>query len=218
MVYAQILIERMKATTKLDFDYFCYTDRPAGVASWATPLPLEIKSVGWWNKVNIFGKLAPPGPTLYMDIDIVIANNFDNEILWSLDHLDKICCVSDAINWKNQRFNSSLMCFRPESTDWILKRFQSEYDDAINTEGGDQIWLGPLLKNVCYLDEKFPLLKRNLKFHIGEIQGTNISLPTSIDPRIKLIDCSGRPKPHELAELKYIYNNWHAFIPNNSCA
>ena len=45
------------------------------------------------------------------------------------------------------------------------------YDDFIKNEkalvnkpGGDQVWIGPNLDKVHYIDDSFPNLKKNLKF------------------------------------------------------
>ena len=38
---------------------------------------------------------------------------------------------------------------------------------------------------------------------------SNITLPLTISSDIKMIDCGGRPKPHELQALSYIKQNWH---------
>jgi len=39
--------------------------------------------------------------------------------------------------------------------------------------------------------------------------GLNLSLPKKIAQKIKLIDCGGNPKPHQLTMVPYVFNNWH---------
>ena len=42
MKYAEILLKRFKSVTKLDFNYFCITDRPDEIKEHATPIaPLK---------------------------------------------------------------------------------------------------------------------------------------------------------------------------------
>ena len=33
--------------------------------------------------------------------------------------------------------------------------------------------------------------------------------PSYLPPKCKIVDCGGRPKPHDLGNLKYIKENWH---------
>jgi hypothetical protein len=72
------------------------------------------------------------------------------------------------------------------------------------------VWTGPQLHSINYIDEAFPNLKKNLKFDLAKKNKKNqLEIPHEIDARIKLVDCGGRPKPHELEMLPYIKNNWH---------
>ena len=54
-----------------------------------------------WNKVNLFSEDMPPGYILYMDLDIVIINNFDDEILAVLDAGHEMNCVQTPLTgWR----------------------------------------------------------------------------------------------------------------------
>ena len=59
------------------------------------------------------------------------------------------------------------------------------------------------------MDEAVPNLKKNLKFHLATRTARGYRFPTDIPEEVKMVDCSGRPKPHELAHLDYIRKNWH---------
>jgi hypothetical protein len=196
--------------TNLDFNHYCLTDRPDKVNGWAVPLQPEVPTHGWWNKINLFSPSMPAGWNLYLDIDIVILRDFDEEVLWAIKNTNSIACVSDAIHWMGERFNSSLMIYETGSQKHLFEKFSKEYESLRNRDGGDQVWAGPQLSDVTYLDEVFPNLKKNLKFDIAVSSADQrISLPKSISPEIKMIDCSGRPKPHELSMVPYIRQNWH---------
>lgn len=107
--YAEKIHKRLKEVTKLDFNCYCLTDRPDKVNGWAVPLQPEVPTHGWWNKINLFSPSMPAGWNLYLDIDIVILRDFDEEVLWAIKNTNSIACVSDAIHWMGQRFSSSLM-------------------------------------------------------------------------------------------------------------
>ena len=151
----------------------------------------------------------PSGHIFYMDLDIVILKNFDEEINKMLNRKEKMCCVSDAIGWLGGKFSSSLMCFESGANSQIFKQFVNDESTINNRPGGDQLWTGPQLESVYYVDEDFPNLKKNLKYDIGERDGSNLTLPLQLPDGVKLVDCGGRPKPHELEMIPYIRDNWH---------
>ena len=84
IIYAEKLTKQFLKSTKMDVSAYCLTDRPELVTSWATPLKLQVKSSGWWNKLNLYNPTNPSGWNLYLDLDIVLQNSFDDEIEWIL--------------------------------------------------------------------------------------------------------------------------------------
>ena len=215
IIYAEKITKQFLKSTKMDVSAYCLTDRPELVTSWATPLKLEVKSSGWWNKLNLYNPTNPGGWNLYMDLDIVLQNSFDNEIEWILKQKPSIACVSDAINWMGVKFSSSLLIYKTGSQSEIFERFKKEHENICNLPGGDQVWTGPQLKDILYIDEKFPNLKKNLKFDLSKKNGDQFIIPSNIDKSVKLVDCGGKPKPHELHMLPYIKKNWHDIICEN---
>lgn len=211
--YAEILIKRLNDVSKLDFEYFCITDRPEEVKHFAQPIKPFKKTEGWWNKCNLFSPEMPKGYFVYLDLDIVIIKNFDEEILWAIENLKSIACVSDAIGWMGEKFSSSMMVFKSGQNKEIFERFTTEYNELIGRPGGDQVWVGPQIQDVLYIDEKFPNLKKNLKFHLAtNMDGNKLTLPTSLPEGIKMVDCGGNPKPDQLNGLPYIQQNWHKYL------
>jgi len=210
LAYAEKITKRLKNISYINFDCYCITDRPSEVTDWATPIKPYVSAYGWWNKLNLFSPRVPKGWCLYLDLDIVIAKNFDKEILWCIENTKNIACVSDALNWMGEKFSSSFMLFRSGSLSHVFDNFKRHSTELVDRAGGDQVWVGPQLQDVLYVDETFPNLKKNLKFHIAlESNGGSLTLPKSISNDIKMIDCGGRPKPHELTQVPYIFNNWH---------
>ena len=213
MHYAEKLTRRFQTVTNLPVETYCITDRPDEVTDWATPIIPPKISKGWWNKLYLFSPSMPEGWLLYLDIDIVIRQNFDDEIISTIKHGKSINCVSDAINWMGVRFSSSLMLLRSSARPDIYEDFLKAEDDLVGKPGGDQVWVGPKLNNIHYIDDSFPNLKKNLKFDLATKNGKEVKFLTAVDDSIKLIDCTGRPKPHDLAMLSYIKQNWHDVPP-----
>lgn len=213
MHYAEKLIRRFQTLTNLTVESYCITDRPNEVTDWAMPIVPPRLSEGWWNKLNIFSPSMPDGWLLYLDLDIVILQNFDEEITCTLKQGENINCVSDAINWMGVRFSSSFMLLRSGVRPDIYDDFIKNEKALVNKPGGDQVWIGPNLDKVHYIDDSFPNLKKNLKFDLATKNKNEMNFPKVVDDRIKLIDCTGQPKPHQLARLLYIKNNWHDVPP-----
>jgi hypothetical protein len=209
MIYAEKLHRQFANLTQLDVSHWCITDRPLELSKLIKPIAPFKKSKGWWNKINLYNSQMPKGYILYMDLDIVILNNFDQEIIEMTKKEETMCCVSDAINWMGVRFSSSLMCFESGVHSEIFEKFKKKENEINELKGGDQVWTGPQLNSVCYIDDFFPNLKKNFKFHLAKRDGNNLTLPLHLDEKIKLVDCGGKPKPHELEALPYIKRNWH---------
>lgn len=209
MIYAHKLHRQFENLTKLDVSHWCITDRPSELSDFIKPILPFKKSKGWWNKLNLYSPQMPNGHILYLDLDIVILKNFDEEIIEMQNSTESMSCVSDAIGWMGEKFSSSLMCFESGTHSNIFSNFMENEERINDLKGGDQVWTGPQLKSVSFIDDKFPYLKKNLKFHLAKRSDNQFEIPMHISNKVKLVDCGGRPKPHELQSLPYINNNWH---------
>lgn len=212
MEYARKLIIRFKQLTDFQVEAYCITDRPESIVDIAIPIEPPFGSgKGWWNKMYIYSPHMPTGFNVYMDIDTVLIENFDEELKFAMDSGKKISCVSDAIMWKGNKFSSSMMVVKSGSMLDVWEKFNKEKDDLFDYDGGDQVWTGRQLDNddVCYIDESFPKLKMNLKFHLGKKILGQWDFPRWLPVGVKIVDCGGRPKPHDLEYLLYIRSNWH---------
>ena len=210
LLYAEKLVKRICKLSRHDITPYCITDRPEQINGWAIPIIADPDSHGWWHKVNLFDPKMPSGWNLYLDIDIVVLNGFDEELEWIISKKPSMACVADAINWMGVKFNSSLMIFETGSQANIYKSYCEHKSNLQAEPGGDQVWIGPQLSNVMYINDEYPNLKKSLKFDLAIAKNdSNITLPLTISSDIKMIDCGGRPKPHELQALSYIKQNWH---------
>lgn len=222
MGYARKIIKRFKELTDLEVNAYCITDRPDAISDIATPIePPFGAGKGWWNKMKVYDSFYEEEFALYLDIDTVLIKNFDDDVSRAMNTLKenryKVACVSDAIGWKNNRYSSSMMVLKKGKMQKVWDLFKSESWRLFNYDGGDQVWTGKLLKtwesdgvsDVFYMDEKNTMLKLNLKFHLGHKIFGVWKFPLSIPSSCKIVDCGGRPKPHELEYLKYIEENWH---------
>ena len=225
MEYARKLITRFTELTDYEVTAWCITDRPDEISDIANTVePPFGAGKGWWNKIKAYDSFYE-GYAVYLDIDTVLIKNFDDEIREAILALEservKVACVSDAIGWKNNKYSSSMMVLKSGKMQEVFDLFSLETLESwgiFDYDGGDQVWTGRLLdewkaggySEVYYMDEEYnSKLKLNLKFHLGSKVLGNWKFPSYIPFGCKIVDCGGRPKPHELDYLPYIKKAWH---------
>lgn len=214
MSYARKLITRFKQLTDLEVEAFCITDRPDEISDIATCIERPFKTQGWWNKMFCYSKdLIPEGWNVYLDLDMILCENFDEEILYAIKKQSKVASFTDAIKWCNNSYNSSFVVFRTGKMHNIYEIWADQHKDLVNYQGGDQVWTGRVLEaleeKVLYLDKKFPLSKQSLKFQFGTIENSMIRVPLVKPEGVKIIDCNGKPKPDQITGIDYITEAWH---------
>lgn len=210
MVYARKIIKRFCDLTDYIVEPYCITDRPEQIADIATPLEAHYKT--WWNKCQLYSKAMPAGWNVYLDIDNVLIKNFDDVIEFAIKKNKKMAMLSDAILWMNNKYCSSMMIYETGRMHDVYERFVKVYKSIEDFAGGDQVWTGRYVddKDICYLDEEYSnKFKQNLKFNLATKVMGHYKYPEFLLNSVKIVDCGGRPKPHELENLKYIKENWH---------
>lgn len=215
MDYARKIITQFEKLSNFNVTSYCITDRPNEISDIAIPIaPPFGDGKGWWNKMYLYSKDMPKGISVYLDIDTVLIKNFDEEITNCIIELTfgrKISVVSDAIMWKNNKYSSSMMVMKHGRMVDIWEKFEKNKESLYGYDGGDQVWTGHQLNDsdVFYIDESFPKLKMNLKFHLGKKIFGQWDFPKRLPVGTKIVDCGGKPKPHELSYLHYVKENWH---------
>lgn len=211
MLYARILIKRFCQLTDYIVEPYCITDRPEQIDDIATPIEAPFHT--WWNKMYLYSNDMPAGWNVYLDIDNVLLKNFDEVIEFAINKNNKMACQADTIGWMNNKFCSSMMIFETGRMQDIYELFLPNRSKLIKFDGGDQVWTGKFLRDndICYLNETElgDKWKKNLKFDLATKVMEQYKFPEFIPHNIKIVDCGGRPKPHELEHLRYIKENWH---------
>jgi hypothetical protein len=208
MEYANKSASMLKRNCKIPFKSYCITERPHELIGDILPIKPERIVKGWWNKVLSFSPKMPEGWILVMDIDLIIINDLTEVIDYAMKNTAQIAAYSDAIHWMNCKFSSSFMLFRSGDLAPIFNNFMNDYETLENRPGGDQVWIEPQLDSILYLDEKFPNLKKSLKFDLATMSENKIHLPMNISSDVKIIDFHGNPKPHQLKMWPIVENNW----------
>ena len=81
-MFVNNLYNMCKRHSKIEWDFVCLTEDTTNINPEIKTLPLPDNLFGWWCKPYIYSSELPiQGTILYMDLDVVIANNFDH--LWT---------------------------------------------------------------------------------------------------------------------------------------
>ena len=118
-------------------------------------IPLKHNWIGWWSKVELFRPNLFDGPVFYLDLDILICNNFE----YILDKLDyKNFYMIKGVDTKSINANSSIMSWQGDYS-FIYENFQqnteaimSKYHKGILI--GDQAYTQASLTNMKFMDDE----------------------------------------------------------------
>lgn len=79
--YVNKILEQCKEHITHDFDFYCLTEHPDGLAAEINVIPFPENNYyeKWWNKLYLFDRkvVEQKGEKLFFDLDVVIQNNID---------------------------------------------------------------------------------------------------------------------------------------------
>jgi len=138
--YVNRLYRMVKQNISLPYRFICLTENPDGIMD-----GIETKSIafdpdlhGWWYKLQLFQHPLHDieGPTLFLDLDVVIVDNIDT--LFSYE-ADSFCIIKDL--QADNLFNSSVFRLKAGSYPEVWDDFQKEKKAIVNRLYGDQDWV-----------------------------------------------------------------------------
>lgn len=140
--YVNKLYSMVQRHCTLDIEFVCLTDDPQGIHEDIKILPLPGQLQGWWCKPYMFSNDLPlKGIVLYIDLDVVIANNIDHLFTWKENNWCTLRDFTRVMRTTWQKYNSSIIRYRVGELDFVWTEYQK---DRINIEKrlhGDQDWL-----------------------------------------------------------------------------
>lgn len=140
--YVNKLYNMVKRHCTLDFDFVCLTENVNGLDPHIKTLPLPSELQGWWCKPYMYSADLPlNGTILYMDLDVVIANNIDQLFTYKPG---KWCTIRDftrAMRPKWQKYNSSVVRFEAGQLNAVWTGFKHDAKNIQRRLFGDQDWL-----------------------------------------------------------------------------
>ena len=146
--YVNKLYNMVMRNCTLDIEFVCLTDNPKNINENIKILPLPGNLQGWWCKPYMFSNNLPlKGIVVYMDLDVVIADNIDKLFLYQQGNWCTIRDFTRVMRPKWNKYNSSIVRYRAGELDFVWTEYKR---DKINIEKrlhGDQDWLYEVTHN-----------------------------------------------------------------------
>jgi hypothetical protein len=189
------------------FRFLCFTDDPTGIQPGVEIFPLPPLNVpkkfypSAWIKFAFFknGLAKLEGPTLFLDLDLVILDSIDCFFDYEPD---KICIIHNWIEWHKTIFrprpdigNSSAFRFMAGESQFVLDAFEAETEHALRDFPTDQAYMTKAMgAKKCFFPEDWA---RSFKRHCLPTFPLNFMIAPKIPTGARMIVFHGRPDPDQ---------------------
>ena len=155
------LYRMVERNCSLPYTFYCISDKQQDVNTIFIKKELDLESY-WW-KICLFD-LDWDLPTLYLDLDVVIQNNFNyvfdkiDDTLMLINNNDVGAyypydgCPENIMTIPPTTINSSIMLFRPQKLNYIYKKFVTNSDYFMIHYYGLDRFLQHEFNNLAYFD------------------------------------------------------------------
>ncbi len=218
--YVNKLYNMVSRYCNLKFHFHCLTDNPTDINPNIHIIDLPKFLQGWWCKPYIFSDELPiEGTILYLDLDMVIANNIDNMFIYSPDDW---CIIRDFTrhirpDWK--KYNSSVIRFKRGQLAQLWNEYSRDWKGVQSKFFGDQDWLYEASNKANMPANLFPdnwvkswkwEIRKSKELESGRPKGERIfkDIEHVEPPKDCLIAVfHGDPNPHNCKD-PWVINNW----------
>jgi len=199
--YPEHYVDRLYACVEralprdLNYQFYCLTDNQVpGVLTIKPPHDWHT----WWNKMNLFdASVMPEGPTLYLDLDVVITGSLEPLIRAKAEQ-PLIMVENFSPNKAHCAHNSSVMLFdvADQRIQDMHTAFEAEAARVMGALHGDQCAIWRILRdNIANFAHPHVV---SYKYHCR-----GRGLPD--DARVVIFH--GKPDPHEVPDA-WVRENW----------
>ena len=218
--YVNRLFRMVKRHTTVDFKFACMTEDPSGIHEDVIIIPLPGNLQGWWCKPYMYSADLPiKGTILYMDLDVVVANNIDRLFVFQPGHW---CTVRDFTRvmrpgW--QRYNSSVVRFQTGQLGFLWEKYSRDPLAIQKQFFGDQDYLYDEAvrqgKNARLFPDEWIMswkweIRSDRSFAPGGLKGNRkLAIVEHVTPRPETCICvfHGDPNPAN-CEDPWVIENW----------
>lgn len=217
--YANVLYNMCARHCSLPFNFYCLTDDPRGLNDNIGIKLLPKYLDGWWCKPYMFAdELNIDGIILYMDLDVVIANNIDKLFTYKQNEWLIIRDFLRSMRSNYNRYNSSVIRFNSGQLDSMWQDFKINYRTIKRQFRGDQDyifnWATANLKAEFFPDEWIRSWKWEIRKNREWAPGGAVGSRTfkHIESVVPPKDCSitvfhGDPNPGRCRD-PWVVDNW----------
>lgn len=140
--YVNRLHRMVNRHTTVDYKFACMTDDPKGLDKDIIVIPTPSGLPGWWNKPYMYNRDLPiKGTILYMDLDVVIANNIDRLFQFQPGYWCTIRDFTRCMRPGWQQYNSSVVRFQTGQLGHLWDKFIEDPQAIQKQYFGDQDYL-----------------------------------------------------------------------------
>ena len=190
------------------FRFVCFTDDPAGLDPGISHFPIpEIDlpasaSVTGWRKLCLFRRDLPiAGPSLFLDLDLLIAGQLDPFFEFEPD---RIAIIKNWVHWRKEWFgrlprigNSSVFRFEANQCGFVWDQFHQEKEWALANFRPPQSYLTHCLRErMVFWPEEWV---RSFKRHCRPIFPVNFLVAPRLPRGARIVAFHGKPDPPEAA-------------------
>ena len=216
--YVNKLYNMVERNCSLDYEFVCLTDDSAGIDPRVKILNLPGGISGWWCKPYMFSKHLPiNGTVLYVDLDVVIANNIDKLFQYSPGHWCTVRDFTRAMRPKWHKYNSSVVRFQSGQLHHVWEEFEKDKNNIQKRYHGDQDWLfaatrrqqAVLFPDSWILSWKWEV-RKSKEFAPGGVRGKRkFRIIEDVEPRVEccIAVFHGDPNPAH-CEDPWVVENW----------
>lgn len=203
--YVNNLYNMVKRNCTLPFNFYCITDNHSQINKNIIIKELNMNAIGWWNKIGLFKENAfdLSGPTLFLDLDVVIVSNINNMLTYS----DSFTIIKDwGSREGNVIYNSSVFFMKINEHTQVYEEFIRN-NNITKSMHGDQNLITKMIKKVNFWPKEWC---RSFKFEC--VKGDRTSF---IPENSKIIIFHGKPDPHDCLEKNskfkadWVKNFWY---------
>jgi len=215
--YVNKLYNGVKRHCSLDFTMVCLTDDPTNINPNIKIIPLPAGLKGWWCKPYMFSDLPIRGTVLYLDLDVVVANNIDKLFTYQPNSWCTVRDFTRVMRPKWPKYNSSVVRFKVGQ---LLDVWEEYIQDPIKVQRqhfGDQDYLFAATRKkpaVLYPDSWVQSWKWEVRkdktFAPGGTKGNRkLKKIESVSPRVEccVTVFHGDPNPDN-CEDPWVIENW----------
>lgn len=140
--YVNRLYRMVKRNCTIPYKFVCLTEDPDGLYDEIETHSLPKHLTGWWCKPYVFSPDLPfNGTILYLDLDVVIADNIDKLFGYSPNQWCVIRDFTRAMRPKWHKYNSSVVRFESGQLAHVWQEFEKNPKEIQRRFHGDQDWL-----------------------------------------------------------------------------